>query len=301
MKNSYKSFSAKAVQHVYQRSKDKGVIFYDDIDRLVFLSIDSVIAQRYGVKVLGISIMFTHLHKSFLVRLEKQMSKYMQDSTSIFARAYNYRHKRKGDVFYPRFGRAGKRQEKKIREHLAYVYNNHVEKGLCKRAIDERWCFLAYAKSSSPFSKPINMENISKRLKAGLRLIDRRKEAGKYLKYSEVIKAMRGLSSEEREQFIDYAISKYLHIDFDAVMAFYGGFDAMVTAFDSSVGAEREMKEEYYSFSDQYYKRIGDILAKSKWDGRVLSSKQAELNELAKDLYYHHNIEVNAIKKYLHI
>ena len=302
MKTSSRKFFPRGIQHIYQRAKDKGVIFYDDIDRLIYFSIDSVMSKRHKVQVLGLSIMFTHLHKNIIANTKRQMSSYVQDTTSVFARAYNYYHNRKGNLFQARFGSASRTDEKKIRTAIAYQYNNHVEKGLCKHPEEERWCFLAYYDSDHPFSKPIDPDNISKNLRRAIRLIDRRAEKGQYLKYSLLEDIFSTLTPEEKEQFIDHTISKYMFIDFDKATSYYNSFDAMKASFDDNTGSERTIKEDYDAFSDLDYVRINAIFKQKGWPhSRIFTSPVDQRRGLAQALVFRRGINQAAAVKYLHI
>lgn len=302
MNHTKRRFHPKGVQHIYQRAKDLGVIFYDDIDRIVYFSIDSVISKRYGVTVLGVSEMYTHLHKTAVVRTMRQMSKYTQDVTSIFARAYNYRHQRKGNLFEARYGSASKTELKKIRQIIEYQYNNHTEKGLCKSPMEQRWCFLPYAKSDHPFSKPIDPKSISKNLRSALRLIDRRVLKGEYLKYSLVDSILAKLTAEEKEQFIDYTISKYMHVDFGAAASYFKDFDSMVAAFDVTTGVDYAIKEDYDSFPDTEYVVIEKIFLKKGWPhSKIFTSPPENRRNLARALHYQRGVHFVAASKYLHI
>ena len=295
-------FFPNGVQHIYQRANDKGVIFYDDIDRLVYFSIDSVMARRYGITVIGSSIMFTHLHKTAIVEKKRQMSKYIQDTGSVFSRAYNCRHGREGNLFQPRFGSSSKTELKKIRHVIAYQYNNHTEKGLCKHPMEERWCFLAYAKSDHPFSKQIDYENISGKLNRALKLIDHRVGKGQYLKYSLVQSIFDDLSAEEWEQFLDYTISKYMFIDFAKASSYFGSFEAMLLAFDAISGAENDLKDDYDSFPDTDYVRIGEIFRQKGWPYRKIFQSPVDKRKiLTTELHLKRGINYYAAAKYLHI
>lgn len=302
MKNRNLRFNPHAVQHVYQKANDGGVVFYDDLDRIVYFSISSVMARRYGIVTLGLSIMITHLHESVIANNQTQFSRYVQAKTSTFARAYNYRRGRRGVLFRHRFGSASRKDAKKIRELLAYQYNNHVEKGLCKHPVEARWCFLAYAKSNCPFSTPIDPGNISEKLNNALKFVARKRKRDEYLRYSELEKIMNGLSVEEVEQLKDYIITQYLFIDFHKAISFYNSFEDMLMAFDSNTGSERVINEEYSSFSDQDYVKLNKIFEKRGWShNMIFTMPKDKLRSIAVDLYITYNIDKYAIKKYFHL
>ena len=127
MKGGNRRFSRTGVHHVYQRALDRGVIFYTVIDRLVYLSILSVKARVYRIRVLAVAIMFSHIHQSCAAETKVQLCKYIQDSSSIFARMYNRHYGLSGSLFARPFGSSLKRSIKEIRSNLAYVNNNHSE------------------------------------------------------------------------------------------------------------------------------------------------------------------------------
>ena len=55
-------FKAEGYEHVYCRSANKAILFFDDIDRLAYYTAFSSRARKTGVVVLGLSIMFDHIH-----------------------------------------------------------------------------------------------------------------------------------------------------------------------------------------------------------------------------------------------
>ena len=302
MNHTFRKFSSRAVQHIYQRAKDRGVIFYDDIDRLIYFSIASVMSERYGISIHALSIMITHLHQGGVVKRKESMAKYIQDVGSVFSRAYNHRYSRKGQLFQARFGSSSKTSHKKILELFAYIYNNHVAKEICKHPIEERWCFLAYAKSNNPFSKPIIPNQISNKLKRALSMVSKRRASGTYLRYSDVIRVTNGLSKEEFEQFLDYSIVKYMFIDFEGLTSFYNNYDSMVASFDYVSGSEWQIKEDYDNFSDLDYLALGKIFENNNWDHTMIfNSSQEKLKSIANDLFLRYGLNILAINKYLHI
>ncbi|MBO4606205.1 MAG: transposase [Bacteroidales bacterium] len=302
MNHKLRPFTARAVQHIYQKSIDGGVVFYNVVDRIVFCSVVCVMAERYGITILMSAIMFTHLHHSLIANMKSKMSKFMQDATSVYARLHNCHYGRKGSLFHDTFGSAAKTSEKKIRENLAYVANNHVEKGLCKHAVDERWTFLPYYRNGFPFSEPITLEKASQQLTYAMRFVARRRKQKKYLKYSDWYSITIGLNHVEIEQLIDYTISTYLYVDFDKAIEFYGDFETMVSAFDSVVGAEHDIKEEYYRFSDQEYVRIGKILKEKGWSPRkIYEASRDEKVKMANVLMNRYQIDGLALRKYMHL
>lgn len=304
MRGRNRKFRNDAVQHIYQISKDFGVIFYDDIDRLVFFTISSVFAQKYGIIVLAMDIMFTHFHESVKCVLKRFMNKYMQDKTSLFARLHNEAYGRKGDLFRHSYGSASKCSEKDIRSNIAYVDNNAVEKKLFNRAEDDRWSFLAYYHNDHPFSEKIDRHTISQRLRTALRKVDEMQLANKYLGYGLLWTMFKHLNQTETEQLKDYIISKYMFIDFDEAIKYFGSFDTMKTALFSNTGNEHNIKEVREGKSDVPYRQMLSICRKEGLIGPGM--KLFKINEdqkvaLINKMFSMTDADKGKIEKFLHM
>lgn len=160
-------------------------------------------------------------------------------------------------------GRAQKSSDKSKRTNQIYIYNNHVEKRLCRRAVEERWSLLAYAGSDHPFSQPVDIKKASKALQKAIRLVDRRSRKLEGLEYVDLDRIMPALDKVEREQFVDYVISRYAWVDYKASVALFGSYDQLVIAADSTTGSEYDINEDYNGESDRPYLEL-IAFAKSK-------------------------------------
>ena len=58
--------------HIFQRAKSGFVVFYNVKDSLVFLTMLSTAAERLAVKVIGLCLMYNHIH--ILLRQPTQVS-----------------------------------------------------------------------------------------------------------------------------------------------------------------------------------------------------------------------------------
>lgn len=254
--------SKRIVVHIYLRARDKGVIFYDDVDRLVYFSVIASQAKKYGITVLAAAIMFTHVHISAMAASREQIDRFIQESSSEFARLYNIDKGRSGRFFAHHPGKALKKTSKLIRTNIIYVFNNHVEKRLCVHAIEERWSFLAYGRSEWPSSGQPEQHGAA--MKKAMAMVRRRAIKRKPLKHSELRRMLSLLSEDERERLKDHIITSYALVDFDAASSFFNGFEAMVTAIDSSAGSEWDIKEEFCGEDDRAYLRLMEWAKKNK-------------------------------------
>lgn len=214
--------------HIYQRFNDKGVIFYDYPEYLLFLTILSTRANRYRIKIIALCQMINHIHLLACADSLSEISRFVNDYSSAFNREYSKRHNIKGPLFQSPFGRALKRSGKSIRSCIAYVYNNPVEKRLCKEAIEYRWNYLAYAASGYPFSDKIKLRFASRPLRRAVKEADSCFASGRCMTYNQLIRLTESLSIQEKEQFCDRIIGMYCPTDFKIMSGFFCGFKEAV-------------------------------------------------------------------------
>ena len=119
------------VHHIYQRTINRFNIFYDLEDYLVYYTIFSIAARQYEVTILGLCLMFDHIHMLIKSDARVRMSEFVRQVTCMFAREQNNEVGRKGSLFQARFGSAPKKGLKLLRTAIAYLFNNPVEKRLC--------------------------------------------------------------------------------------------------------------------------------------------------------------------------
>lgn len=279
MRGHKRKFNPNVFVHVFQHALQYRVVFYSMEDRLVFYTIFSVIAWRYGVVVLALALMYNHFHCLIQATSSKVMALFIGTVTSVFASAFNRDIGRKGALFEKAYGNSLKWDAKSIRTSIAYNYNNSVEKGLFTRAEDDRWNFLAYVNSDHPFSSPIVLNKASKRLRGALKDVDAHVRDKAYLSYATVRRLFTGLSNAEREQLLDYTIARYFPIDKQQLVGFYKGYDEMILAINSNTGSEYDIKEEYTRDSDTIYSQMLDLVYKSSFSHKPHSIVSASLDK----------------------
>ncbi|MBO6168945.1 MAG: hypothetical protein J6O51_03130 [Bacteroidales bacterium] len=88
------------------------------------------------------------------------------------------------------------------------------------------------------------------------------------MNYALLNRLFNSLDRRESLQLTDYIITTYNVIDYDAASRFFGGFENMVRAIDSSTGTEFDLNEIFVGKSDACYnqrtsaepKQIGKFL-----------------------------------------
>lgn len=292
------------VHHIYQRTINRFNIFYDLEDYLVYYTIFSIAVRQYGVIVLGLCLMFDHIHMLIKTDARIRMSEFVRQVTCMFAREQNNEVGRKGALFQARFGSAPKKGLKLLRTAIAYLFNNPVEKRLCSRAEEYRWNFLAYALSPHPFSDPLIIGQASLALKRAVKEVDLAESEDRHLRYGQLKRLLSKLDEREKMQLVDHIISIYNPFDYDEIIKCYRSYDDMLTAINTNTGSEYDIKEDRYRFSDIEYVRMGEILHDIeglKDLRKVTGFEIGEKMRLFEALRKHLSCDNLPIAKFLHI
>lgn len=249
------------VNHCYQRTEDRGLIFYTVSGHLLYFTIYCVTAVKYRLRVLKLVLMPDHLHQAVIEDRKGDLSRFQKECQSRFAREQNQLLGRKGQFFEHPFGSAPKYDDKKVRTTLIYLDNNPVERKLVERAEDYRWNFLAYGNSNHPFSEKIVLSHASMPLRRALQQVKTLHASGRFLPYALLQKLFRSLpDNREREQLTDYIIVTYSVIDHQGAIGYFGSYQEELTAAHATSGSEYDLKEQFNGKSDACYATMTRVL-----------------------------------------
>ena len=304
MKSRRRRFAPEGTEHIYKITKDGGLLFYTLSDYLVYFTITCVVAERMDITLAALTLMRDHVHEELEVKLSKVMSSYEQTVNAWYAQEFNRSCRRKGQLFRHRFGSAPKRKESRIRDSFAYLGNNPVERKLCQRAIEYRWNFLAYARSSHPFSKPLVIRDASAPLVRAVKEVLSLHKQRNILNYRILERMFRSLDKDEIQQLTDFIISTYNVIDYEAAASWYGSFDKMLAAFDVNTGSEYDIRETFVRKDDKVYGTLSSAILR-QWKLRSIKDvitwtdekKLEALDLLARET----GVPYGQIAKFLHI
>ena len=292
-----------AVGHIYQRARSGFVVFYSVKDSLVFFTIFSFTATKYKIRVLGLCLMYNHIHVLIEAENHEIVARFVQEFSSKFSKAYNARHALKGRLFTT-FGLSNKRGDKQIRTSLAYLYNNPVEDRICKRAEDWNWNFLAYADSDHPYSEKLVLREASVGMRKAARTVRTLHAHQRPLTYKVLDDLFKSLNINEKKQLVDFIVREYSVIDFKSTISYYGSYRNMLTAFSSNTGSEYDIREPHDPYSGAAYRNMSRHLAADKRFSGIEDVLQlpaeeriAYLNELAIAC----GVSLNHARKFLRI
>ena len=298
-----KSHQENTVAHVFQRARFGFVVFFNVKDSLFFITLLSVIAKRYGIKVLGLCLMYNHIHMLLETDDAEVIRKFVRDLMSAFSRHYNIRHGIPGKLF-DRHGVSFKRGDKAIRTSLAYVNNNPVEDHICSKAEDWRWNLLSYSVSKHPYSEKIALAVVSRRMRKAVAAVKYFKKTGEPLTYTILDAIFKGLSVDEAGQLVDHIISEYPIIDYDRAISYYGGYEKMLSAFANNTGSEYDINEPFDPHSGLAYRKMARYLASDhRFEdiGDVLRLPLPKLTGYLAEIIQRCNVRQCHAMKFLHI
>lgn len=261
MKRRY--FKEGLLGHVYQRTWDRGVAFYSDIDFINFFTLVCVAAVKYDVKIVAMCLMYDHFHLIVESESAKNISAFLQYCTSLHAREINHDTENSGKFWQKSYGMSTKSSEKKKRTALAYVCNNGVEKHLSEATEGYRWNFLMYYPSANPFSEGVGTHTFSPLLKKMLASVRTSYKLGLPVSRGILLYAKKRLDPEEWALFSDYIIAEYNVIDYETAISYYGDYQTMLVAMNANTGSEYDIREEQNPYSDTGYDSIFRFLCES--------------------------------------
>ena len=266
----------KKATHIFQRGAEGVVIFYTLQDYLVYYTIFCVYAKRMGLQVLGLAIMYNHLHIITVGGDKVAIKRFMTVVSSVFARQYNASIGISGYVFQRPYGTSVKYGNKEIRTICGSLYNNHSNNKLCNKAEEIRWNFLAYAHCDNPFSEKIALRSARMVYRRALKMVDAAHKRGVFLNYATLERIYRGLTKNEKECVTDHIITTYNIIDYGTLESLYSSYRKMLYSFNANVHHDYEIPEsaDDRKSDDRYYQQLSKLVLSS---GEVSSLKQALL------------------------
>ena len=296
-------FKSGVVNHVYQRTLNRFNIFYDTADYLVYFTIFCTFARQTEITIWGLCLMIDHIHALIQSADLKALSEFISRTTSVFVREYNKSRGRTGSLFEERYGSAPKMDKKRLISSIIYLGNNPVERRICSRAEEYRWNFIAYLRSTNPFSDKATTRSTSTKLAKSMRIVHHYRKHERYLDHAIIDKIFDGLTLAEQEQLIDYIITKYNAIDYSQMLKHFNTYEQVVTAMHSTTGSEYDMKEDKDQFSDANYQNFIKYLKSNGIENiRTVQMLRAEQKiSLARLLQHRLGAQTKQIYKFLHI
>jgi len=134
-----RQFSKTGIYHVMLRGINKQLIFEEQEDYLRFLSCLSEVKKISGFKLFAYCLMGNHLH--LLIKEEGEpLAQIFKRIGARYVFWFNWKYDRSGHLFQDRFRSEPVESDDYFLMVLAYIYQNPVKAGLCRRPEDYEWC-----------------------------------------------------------------------------------------------------------------------------------------------------------------
>jgi len=278
-------FKPNTFHHVYTKAKDGNIIFYSQEDCLYYLSLYYVLSKQYYIHCNAFCIMPNHTHSSEKCDDEINFRNFHSVLTREFAKGYNRQHNRKSQLFFHCFGFAPKPVGKSIRSCIAYIANNPVVGKISKNVTDYRWNLMAYYNNTHPYSEKIVRKHASNRLRRSLALLEYYHCKGNALTYTIQKILFDGLTTQERTQLTDFAISFYNTVDYKKIINLYSGSysDILNNINCNTAGKEYDIPEDWEDYS--IYSKMLRAAAKDGFDFTTVNFEAFDSDRI-NDLWY---------------
>ncbi len=125
--------------HVFARGNNRNGIFFDELDRLVFLKYWREAKAQFDYRVFTYALMDNHFH--FLLQMEKEssLSQLMQQVLFQYARYMNKKYSRVGHLFQGRYHSLLVDTDSYFQTVDRYIHLNPVRAGIVERPEDFKW------------------------------------------------------------------------------------------------------------------------------------------------------------------
>jgi len=124
--------------HVVHRGNRRADIFFDDIDRGVYLKLLRTQCREHDVRIWAYCLMDNHVHHVAVPDRERALSAAFHGVFGEYARYFNARYQKVGHVFQGRF-KAPVLDERHLWNTVAYVERNPVRAHMVTQAENYRW------------------------------------------------------------------------------------------------------------------------------------------------------------------
>lgn len=130
-----------AIYHITQRAPGREIVFLEESDYLVFLSILKNILKEYKIDLFSFALLSNHLH--LLLRInEENLPESMKHLFQRYAVYFNKKYDRKGHVFCGRYRSSLCNDENYLLAASIYIHLNPYKAGLCQNPEDYQWSSL---------------------------------------------------------------------------------------------------------------------------------------------------------------
>lgn len=122
--------------HVYFRGNNRNNVFYDDADRISFISRCGFYSNKYNSIIQEFVLMDNHVHLQIQTT---QLTRLMTAMLVSFGHYYNRKHNTSGNLFQSPFNSVCKYSDEWKIDSMLYILQNPLAADICKHPADYKW------------------------------------------------------------------------------------------------------------------------------------------------------------------
>jgi putative transposase len=130
--------------HIVQRGVRSLDIFFNDQDRIEYLTLLRKQGDKFGVKFLSYCLMTNHVHLLAVPETPDSLARAIGEAHRLYTRMINFREGVKGFLFQGRFSSCPVSNGKYLHAVIQYILNNPVKAKLVKNPWDYQWSSASY-------------------------------------------------------------------------------------------------------------------------------------------------------------
>ena len=123
-------YSESQMYHVIMRGNNTQILFYDDKDRLYFLTHLRKYAEDLQIDIFSYCLMSNHIHLA-IGNATPSVSRFIQKLATSYAMYFNRKYERSGHLFQGRFKSEPIETEKYLKTVIRYILQNPIKAHVC--------------------------------------------------------------------------------------------------------------------------------------------------------------------------
>lgn len=250
-------FSRDNLQHICKISFDGDVIFYENADFLVFITIVFVYAVRYKIRITGLTIMFNHFHILAYASRERNLNLFHQQVCSLFVRYYNNRDGKIKISLKKGANISQKYNDQQKKTTYLYTADNAVEKKYCISASEYPWTFFENVTYTQTVPN-------SRQLTLAKAIVRDAVKASKPLTYQFFRHFEDTLTATEKRDLKNFILSLYVKIDSSDLKHLFGDAEALLHYSESFRGSDYQVDDDVTVENYKHYSELARLLRKKK-------------------------------------
>ena len=142
--------------HAFFRGNSRNTVFYDDVERIVFLKKLKSYSNKYESKIIEFVLMDNHVHIQLITScLSELFSNFLRD----YSKWYNSKKGLSDKLFKSPFSSACKYSDEWILNSNLYILNNPLKAGICNHPSEYKWSsYNFHHNRSNPLSSMIDVD-----------------------------------------------------------------------------------------------------------------------------------------------